>query len=133
MRSGGIIANVLESLATMVQLLENNSVQSLSDSQADYLSSTLSNLQIMCFKVHWLVSFVEKAVKLHKSKPLVDSLNKLTDLSSQVKECRAILVDKVAQLTEKENKLKKEMAKVSKLIPFSGQIEFDEPLGSGLT
>ncbi|KAK9666272.1 hypothetical protein RND81_14G173000 [Saponaria officinalis] len=133
MRSSDIIARALELLATLVQILENNSVQSLSDSQADYLSSTLSDLKIMCFKVHWLVAFVEKAVKLRKSKPLVDSLNKLTDLSFQVKERRAILLDEVAKLTEEENKLKKEMAKVSKLIPFSGQVKFDEPFGSGLT
>ncbi|KAK9666280.1 hypothetical protein RND81_14G173800 [Saponaria officinalis] len=133
MRSGHIIANALESLATMVQLLENNSVQSLNDSQADYLSSTLSDLKIMGFKVHWLVTFVEKAVKLHKSKALVDSLNKLKDLSSQVKERRVNLLDEVAKLTDVGNKLKKEMAKVSKLIPFSGQVKFDEPFGSGLT
>ncbi|KAK9666275.1 hypothetical protein RND81_14G173300 [Saponaria officinalis] len=132
-RSGHIIANALESLATMVQTLDNNSVDSFSDCQADYLSTTFSDLEFMGFKVHWLGSFVEKAVKLHKSKPLVDSLNKLNDLRSQVKECRAIFLDKVAKLTEEENKLKKEIAKVSKLIPFSGQVKFDEPFGSGLT
>ncbi|KAK9666274.1 hypothetical protein RND81_14G173200 [Saponaria officinalis] len=132
-RSGHIIANALESLATVVQLLENNSVESSSDCQADYLSSTLSDLKVMGFKVQWLVTFVEKAVKLHKSKPLVDSLNKLSDLSSHVMERRAILIDEVAKLTEEENKLKKEMAKVSKLIPFIGQFKFDEPFGSGLT
>ncbi|KAK9666260.1 hypothetical protein RND81_14G172100 [Saponaria officinalis] len=132
-RSGDIIARALESLATMVQILDNNLVESISDCQADYLSTTLSDLEFMGFKVRWLGSFVEKAVKLHKSKPLVDSLKKLTDLSSQVKECRAILRDEVAKLTEEENKLKKEMAKVSKLIPFSGQVKLNEPLGSGLT
>ncbi|KAK9666257.1 hypothetical protein RND81_14G171900 [Saponaria officinalis] len=133
MRSGHIIARALESLATMVQILEDNPVQSISDCQADYLSTTLSDLKTMCFRVHWLGSFVEKVVKLHKSKSLVDSLNKLTDLSSQVKERRAILLDEVTKLTEEENKLKKEMAKVSKLIPLSGQVKLDEPLGSGLT
>ncbi|KAK9666265.1 hypothetical protein RND81_14G172600 [Saponaria officinalis] len=133
MRSNHIITRALESLATMVEILEDNPVESISDCQADYLSTTLSDLKTMCFKVHWLGSFVEKAVKLHKSKPLVDSLNKLTDLSSQVKERRAILLDEVTKLTEEENKLKKEMAKVSKLIPFSGQFKLDKPLGSGLT
>ncbi|KAL9232053.1 hypothetical protein vseg_007200 [Gypsophila vaccaria] len=133
MRSGDIIARALESLVTIVQILDNNSVESLSDFQADYLSSTMSDLKVMRFKVEWLSSFVEKAVKLHKSKPLVDSLNKLSQLSSQVKERRAILLDKVANLTDEENKLKKEMAKVTKLVPFAGQVKFDEPLGSGLT
>ncbi|KAK9666282.1 hypothetical protein RND81_14G174000 [Saponaria officinalis] len=130
MCSGDIIARALESLATMVQILENNSVESLSDSQADYLSTTLSDLKTMCFKVHWLVSFVEKAVKLHKSKAFLESLNKLSELSSQVKEQRAIFLDKVAKLTEKENKLKKQMAKMSMMIPY--QVKFDEPFGSGL-
>ncbi|KAK9666256.1 hypothetical protein RND81_14G171800 [Saponaria officinalis] len=132
MRSGHIIARALESLATMVEILENSPVESISDSQAGYLSTTLSDLKTMCFKVHWLVSFVEKAVKLHKSKPLVDSLKKLSDLSSQVQERRAILVDELAKLTEEENKLKKEMGKMSKLIPFS-KVKFGLPLGSGLT
>ncbi|KAL9232055.1 hypothetical protein vseg_007202 [Gypsophila vaccaria] len=128
-----LIARALELLATMVQILESNSVESLSDCQADYLSSTLSDLKIMSFNVDWLSSFVEKAVKLRKRKALVDSLNKLGQLSSQVEESRAMLLDKLAKLTEEENKLKKEMAKVSKAIPFSDQVKFDEPLGLGLT
>ncbi|KAK9666255.1 hypothetical protein RND81_14G171700 [Saponaria officinalis] len=133
MRSGDIIASALESLATMVQILKNNSVESLSDCQADYLSSTLSDLQCMRFRVHWLTSFVEKAVKLHKSKALVDSLNNQSQLRSQVKERKAVLLDEIAKLMKEENKLMAEMAKVSKLIPFSWQVKLDEPLGSGLT
>ncbi|KAK9666271.1 hypothetical protein RND81_14G172900 [Saponaria officinalis] len=129
----GFNIRALESLATMVEILKNNTVQSLSDCQADYLSSTLSDLKIMSFKVHWLGSFVEKAVKLHKSKPFVDSLNKLSDLSSQVKERRAILLDEVAKLTDEENKLKNEMANVSKMVPFAGHVKLDEPLGLGIT
>ncbi|KAH9615454.1 hypothetical protein KSS87_021369, partial [Heliosperma pusillum] len=132
-RSGDIVARALESLATMVQILENNPVQSLSDSQAEYLSSTLSDLRSIRFRVCWLVSFVEKALKVHKSKDLVESLNNLSLLSSQVKERRAILLGELANLNEEENKLKEEMAKVSENIPFSGQVNFDEPIGAGLT
>ncbi|XP_074285266.1 uncharacterized protein LOC141610875 [Silene latifolia] len=132
-RSGDIVARALESLAIMVRILEDNPAQSLSDSQADYLTSTLSDLRNICFKVYWLVSFVEKALKVHRSKPLVESLNNLSQLSSQVKERRAILLDEVAKLNEEENKLKEEMGKISKMIPFSGQVKFDEPIGAGFT
>ncbi|XP_074285270.1 uncharacterized protein LOC141610877 [Silene latifolia] len=132
-RSGDIVARALESLATMVQILEDNPAQSLSDIQADYLTSTLSDLRNICFKVYWLVSFVEKALEVHRSKPLVESLNNLSQLSSQAKERRAILLSELANLNEEENKLKEEMAKVSKRIPFSGQVKFDAPIGAGLT
>ncbi|XP_074287629.1 uncharacterized protein LOC141612770 [Silene latifolia] len=132
-RNGDIVARALESLATIVQILEDNPVQSLSDSQADYLSFTLSDLRNICFKVYWLVSFVEKALKVHKSKPLVESLNNLSQLSSQVKERRAILLGELANLDEEENKLKEEMTKVSEMIPFFGEVKFDEAIGAGLT
>ncbi|XP_074285269.1 uncharacterized protein LOC141610876 [Silene latifolia] len=132
-RSGDIVARALESMAAMVQILEDNPIQFLSDSQADYLNSTLSDLRNICFKVHWLVSYVEKALKVHKSKPLVESLNNLSQLSSKVKERRAILLGELANLDEEENKLKEEMMKVSKMIPFSGQVKLDEPIGAGLT
>ncbi|KAK9666253.1 hypothetical protein RND81_14G171600 [Saponaria officinalis] len=133
MRSGDIVASALESLATMVQILDENSAESLSDCQADYLSSTLSDLQCIRFNVSWLIPYIEKAVKQHKSKPLLDSVNNLSQLISQVKERKAILLDKVAILREEENKLTGVMAKVSKMIPFSGVVKFDEPVGSGLT
>ncbi|KAH9615448.1 hypothetical protein KSS87_021363 [Heliosperma pusillum] len=132
-RSGDIIARALESLATVVRILEDNLAQSLSDSQADYLSSTLSDLKCIRFKVDWLVSFVEKALKVHKSKDLVESLNNLSHLSSQVKERKTVILDEIAKLNDEENKLKEEMAKVSKTIPLYGQVKFDEPIGAGLT
>ncbi|XP_074285281.1 uncharacterized protein LOC141610883 isoform X2 [Silene latifolia] len=113
-RSNDIIARALESLATVVQILEDNLAESLSDSQADYLSTTLSDLKCIRFKVCWLVSFVEKALKIHKSKDLMESLNNLSQLSSQIKERKSVILDEVAKLNEEENKLKEEMAKVEK-------------------
>ncbi|KAH9615455.1 hypothetical protein KSS87_021370 [Heliosperma pusillum] len=131
-RSDDIIARGLESLATMVRILSDNSALSLNDSQANYLVSTLSDLRYIRFKVDWLVPFVEKAEKLHKSKPLVESLNNLSQLSSQAKERRAMLLDELTKLDVEENQRKEEMAKVSKMIPFCGQVKFDELLGTGL-
>ncbi|XP_074285273.1 uncharacterized protein LOC141610878 isoform X3 [Silene latifolia] len=132
-RSGDIVARALESLATIVRILEDNPAQSLSDGQADYLRSTLSDLKCIRFKVCWLVSFVEKVLLVHKSKPLLESLNNLSQLSSQVEERRTILLHEVAKLHLERNKLKEETAKVSKMIPFSGQVKFDEPIGAGFT
>ncbi|XP_074285265.1 uncharacterized protein LOC141610874 [Silene latifolia] len=133
LRSGDIVARALESLATMVQILENNPVLSLSDSQADYISSTLSDLKNIRFNVNWLVSFVEKAIKVHNNKSSVEALNNLSQLSSKVKERRAILLEELAKFNEQENKLKEEIGKVSKMLPFSGPVKFDEPIGAGLT
>ncbi|XP_074285278.1 uncharacterized protein LOC141610881 [Silene latifolia] len=131
--SRDIVARALESLATMVRILEDNPARSLSDDQADYLSSTLSDLEYIHFNVCWLVPFVEKALLVHKSKPLVESLNNLNQLNSEVEERKAILLDEIAKLYEKQNKLKEEIAKVSKMIPFSGQVNLDEPIGVGFT
>ncbi|KAH9615443.1 hypothetical protein KSS87_021358 [Heliosperma pusillum] len=132
-RNSDITAKALELLATMVRILEDNSALSLSDSQADYLRSTLSDLSCIGFRVCWLSSFVEKALKVHSSKALVESLNNLSQSSSQVKKRKRILGDELAKLNEEENKLKEEMAKVSKMIPFYGQVKSDEPIGVGLT
>ncbi|XP_074285332.1 uncharacterized protein LOC141610919 [Silene latifolia] len=132
LRSADMIARALESLATMVRILEDNLAQFLSDSQADYLSSTLSDLKCIHFRVYWLNSYVDKALKIHKSKSLVESLNNLGQLSSQVSERRAVLLDELAKLNDEENKLKEAMEKVSKMLPFSGQVKFDEPVGAGL-
>ncbi|XP_074285262.1 uncharacterized protein LOC141610871 isoform X2 [Silene latifolia] len=133
MRNSDIISRALESLATMVLLLEDNTAHSLSDSQADYLASTLSDLRCICFKVYWLVPYVQKAIKIHKSKSSVESLNNLSLLSSQVKKRKAVLLEELDKLGTEKNKLKEEMEKVSQLIPFCGQLKLDEPLGAGLT
>ncbi|XP_074285254.1 uncharacterized protein LOC141610865 isoform X2 [Silene latifolia] len=132
-RSDDIIARGLESLATIVRILGDNSALSLNDNQANYLVSTLSDLRYIRFKVDWLVPLVEKAEKLHKSKPLVESLNSLSQLSTQAKKRRLVLLEELTKLDVEENKRKEEMAKVSKMIPFCGQVKFDEPLETGLT
>ncbi|XP_074285277.1 uncharacterized protein LOC141610880 [Silene latifolia] len=134
-RNSDIIAKALESLATMVRILEDNSPQSLSDSQADYLSSTLPDLRCIGFRVDWLACFIEKALKVHtsKGKGLLESLNNLRQSRSKVKDRKIILRDELTKLNDEENKLKEEMAKVSKMIPFYGQAKFDEPIGVGLT
>ncbi|KAH9615456.1 hypothetical protein KSS87_021371 [Heliosperma pusillum] len=131
--NSNIIGTSLEALAIMVRQLEENSAQSLSDSQADYLSSTLSDLKCIRFEVDWLSSFVEKALNIRKSRSLVESLNNLKVLSSQAKERRAILFDELTKLDAEETKRKQEMEKVAKMISFYGQAMFDEPVGAGLT
>ncbi|XP_074285259.1 uncharacterized protein LOC141610868 [Silene latifolia] len=132
-RNTKIIGKALESLATMVHILDDNSALSLSNSQVDYLVSTLLDLRYIRFKVDWLIPFVENAEKLHKSKPLLESLNNLNQLSCQAMERRAVLLDELSKLDVEENKRQEELAKVFKMIPFCGQVNFDKPLGPGLT
>ncbi|XP_074285246.1 uncharacterized protein LOC141610860 [Silene latifolia] len=133
MRNRDIIAMSLESLVTMVRILDDTSAQSLSDEEVEYLESTLSDLEYNLFKVDWLIPSIEKAQNFHKSKPLMESLNNLSHLRSQAKDRRAILLEELTKLDVEENKWKEEMTKISKMIPSYGQVKFDEPIGSGLT
>ncbi|XP_056686250.1 uncharacterized protein [Spinacia oleracea] len=135
--NGDIIARALESLATAVLILEENSARALSDSQADYLSSTLSDLRCMQFKVDWLGPYVEKAIELHKSKPLMmplmDTLDTLGHCKTRVAERISKLLEELAQLDKMDDELEEDMANVSKMIPFSGNVDLDKPLGAGLS
>uniref|UniRef100_A0A803MFR9 KIB1-4 beta-propeller domain-containing protein n=1 Tax=Chenopodium quinoa TaxID=63459 RepID=A0A803MFR9_CHEQI len=131
--NGDIVSRVLESLATAVLILEENSARSLSDSQADYLSSTLSDLRCMQFKVDWLVPYVESAVELHKSKPLLDSRDKLGHCKAQVAEKISKTLEELAALDKLADELDEEIANVSKVIPFSGNVDLDKLLGGGLS
>ncbi|XP_056684589.1 uncharacterized protein [Spinacia oleracea] len=135
MCNGDMIARALESLATMVLILEGNSVRSLSDCQVDYLSSALSDLKCMRFKVDWLIPCVEKAVGLYKSKPVIETLNKLSQLEDQAKERRSNLLAELDKLDGIQKELKEDKANLSKMISFSGEVDMDLdiPLGGGLS
>ncbi|XP_056686227.1 uncharacterized protein [Spinacia oleracea] len=135
MSNGDMKARALESLATVVLILEGNSVRSLSDCQVDYLSSALSDLKCIRFEVDWLVPFVKKAVGLYKNKPLIESLNKLSQLDDQAIERRARLLEELAKLDEMRKELKEDQANLTKMISFSGEVDLDLdiPLGGGLS
>ncbi|KAL2905318.1 hypothetical protein RDABS01_004028, partial [Bienertia sinuspersici] len=101
--NGDIIARSLESLATVVQILESNTGQSINDGEADYLRSTLSDLRHMHFNVDWLASTVEKALALHKSKPMAVPLNNLLKLKAQATELRYKLMEKLDRVESQLN------------------------------
>ncbi|XP_021762794.1 uncharacterized protein LOC110727541 [Chenopodium quinoa] len=132
-RNGDIVSRALESLASAVLILEENPVRTLTDSQADYLSSTLSDLRSMQFKVDWLVPFVEKAVELHKSKLLMDSLDKLGHCKAQVAQKKSKLLEEVAALDKLADELEEEIAGVSKVVSLYGNVDLGKPLGGGLS
>ncbi|XP_056686344.1 uncharacterized protein [Spinacia oleracea] len=72
-RSNGLLTWALESLAKMMIILQNNMGKGkgkspLNESQAEYLTSTLVDLQSMQFRLDWLVPIVEKALSRYKSK-----------------------------------------------------------------
>ncbi|XP_021718717.1 uncharacterized protein LOC110686414 isoform X1 [Chenopodium quinoa] len=112
-RNGDMVSRALELLATAVLILEETSVRSLSDSQADYLNTTLSDLQCMHFKVGWLVPYVEKAVQLHKSKPLMDFRDEVLSCQAQVVKRISKLNEELAELKNLEKELEKDVANVS--------------------
>ncbi|KAL2935719.1 hypothetical protein RDABS01_018837 [Bienertia sinuspersici] len=132
-RNGDMVSRALESLAQAILILEQTSVQSLSDSQVDYLKSTLSDLQCMRFKVDWLVPYVDKAVQLHKSKPLIDSRDQLLSCKAKVQERRSKLYEELAELDKLEKELEEDVANASKFIPVSGNVDMDQPIGWGLS
>ncbi|XP_056686331.1 uncharacterized protein [Spinacia oleracea] len=131
-RNGDLIAKALESLANVILILKGNSVRSLNDCQIDYLSATLSDLSCIRFKVDWLVPCVEKTIELHKSKPLLYSLNKLGQTRSQAAERRLKLLGELDELDKLEKTLQEDMENVSRKLPFNGDVDLDQILGGGL-
>ncbi|XP_074299796.1 F-box protein SKIP23-like [Silene latifolia] len=59
-QSDGLLRWALETLAKMVVLLQTNSAQSFSNSQAAFLSATIKDLMHLQFQLNWLLPFVEK-------------------------------------------------------------------------
>uniref|UniRef100_A0A803L8A5 KIB1-4 beta-propeller domain-containing protein n=1 Tax=Chenopodium quinoa TaxID=63459 RepID=A0A803L8A5_CHEQI len=57
----------LESIAKMTILVENSSDGSLSESQAEYVCSTLYHLQILRFNITWLAPSIVKALNMYYS------------------------------------------------------------------
>lgn len=89
-RSNNLVSWALESIAKMEILLENTSDRSLNDSQADYLSSTLFDLQLVRLDVSWLAPSVEKALQLHKG---VSIRQKLEALQKETGSVKTLLAD----------------------------------------
>ncbi|XP_021753885.1 F-box protein SKIP23-like [Chenopodium quinoa] len=77
----GLLTWALESLAKMIVILQDNTRASLNESQADYLRSTLVDLQSMNFKLDWLVPYVERAIALHNNNEQVEAMLELETTS----------------------------------------------------
>ncbi|KAL2902037.1 F-box protein SKIP23 [Bienertia sinuspersici] len=82
--SNGLMTWALESLANMILILQSNTGTSLNEVQAEYLKSTLIDLQSMNFRLGWLVPYVEKALTLYKNKEQIDTIAKLETRKSEL-------------------------------------------------
>lgn len=118
----------LVSLAMVVLILKMNMGWALSKTQADYLSSALSDLQQMNVKVGWLTPFVEKALAVLKSKPLIDSLKERGKAKARAKEMKSKVLDELAKLDELEDDLTLFLEK----IPVLEEVDLNKYLGEGL-
>ncbi|XP_074316221.1 uncharacterized protein LOC141652585 isoform X2 [Silene latifolia] len=127
-RNANIIASALESLATTVIILQSNSGHTLSKDQADYMSSALCDLQQMKFNVNWLVPFVEKAIAVHKSRPLINALKDFDKAKAQAEEMKMKVLDELAKLDEVEE----DIVFVSERLSGLKSMDFDLILGDGL-
>ncbi|KMT10112.1 hypothetical protein BVRB_5g118750 [Beta vulgaris subsp. vulgaris] len=122
-------ACALESVAKVMITLQNTTGKTLTDSQAADIKSILSDLQRVGLKVDWLVPTVEKALKLLKSKPMIESITLLDKKRAQVdKEEKEFL----ARTKKVKQELEDSMACLSARIPFPELIDLDDCLGDGL-
>ncbi|KAL2935716.1 F-box protein SKIP23 [Bienertia sinuspersici] len=128
-RNGDLLAKALESLATAFLILKNSSGRSLTKIQADYLDSTLCDLQQMHFKVDWLTPFVEKALAVYKSKPLIDSLKEFDEAKIRAQETKLKVLDELAKLDEVEE----DREFIFEKIPVLESVDLDQCLGEGLS
>ncbi|XP_021762822.1 F-box protein SKIP23-like [Chenopodium quinoa] len=125
-RSSDTIIMALESVAKVINILQNTSANKLTDHQVNYLVSTLSDLQLMQLKVDWLVPFVEKAVALNKSRQLAVALMELEKAKAHVEELKLKL------LAESEKPDSGLNLAVVESISASGPIDLDKCLGEGV-
>ncbi|KMT10111.1 hypothetical protein BVRB_5g118740 [Beta vulgaris subsp. vulgaris] len=121
-RSCDTIAVALSSLAKMVLVLQTNSGDTLTDEQAHYLGSTLSDLQYMRLKVDWLTPFVEKVLMMHKSKQLQASL---VELKAKTEEMEQKFLSDMAEM-------KQRLDKNIRLVSESIKVDHSKCLGEGL-
>lgn len=131
--NGDLKSRALESVANVVLTLEENSALDMSDDQSDNLKSTLTDLRVICFDVNWLAPYVEKALELHQSKPLVESLHNLGQLKIQASVQKSRLLKELAKLDDLEKEYNEGMANLSKLLPFTDEVGIEKPLGAGFT
>lgn len=103
-RSNDLIAWSLESMAKVAVLLENTSGRSLNDSEADYLSSTICDLQLMRLNVSWLVPSVVKALYMHKvlakKENLEETLKEIEKVTTQVTDMKTKFIAEVGGLEQ---------------------------------
>lgn len=128
-RSCDTKATALESLAKMVLILQANSGKTLTEDKVHYLSSTLSDLQLMHLKVDWLVPFVEKALALHKSMQLEAVLAEIDKATVVARDMERKFLEKIAEVKEG---LKRDRKIVSDCLPLFGPTDRDQCLGEGL-
>ncbi|KNA03652.1 hypothetical protein SOVF_207070 [Spinacia oleracea] len=126
--SNDFIATTLASLAKLILILQSNSGKTLTDEQAHYMSSTLSDLQSISVKVDWLVPFVEKALALHKRKPLEAALAELEKAKAKVEEMNRKFLAEMAEIKQGFSTDKKQIVCKSICV----QIDTDKCLSEGL-
>lgn len=91
--SNYLLTWALESLAKIIIILQSDPGRSLDDSQAKYLKSTIRDLQLMGFKLDWLVPFVEKALLLHKNKVIMELEMAKSKLQTELREVEGKLAE----------------------------------------
>ncbi|XP_021762678.1 F-box protein SKIP23-like [Chenopodium quinoa] len=131
-QSKDMLKCVLKSLAKAVIILQSSSGRTLSKEQCSDLSSVLMDLKRLQLRVEWLEPFVEKAIKLHQSKPMVDALEDLEKYIARTKEMKIKFTKELANLEEVEKELEEDKTLISKEIPIVGQIDLDQCIGDGM-
>lgn len=127
-----MISCALESLAKVVIILEGNSGTTLTEAQCNDMTSTMWDLRHLSLRVEWLVPFVEKAVALHISKPMIAALAELDKAIARANAMKMKVSDDLANMDELVKALEKDRICIFERMPIPGPINLDQCLAKGL-
>lgn len=122
-------ACALELLAKLVITLQNTTGRSLTESQANDMRLMLSDLERVGLKVDWLAPTVEKALKLPKIKPVVESITALDKKRARIEQEEKEFLARSAKV---KKEIEEDMASLSAGISSTEIIDLDHCLGVGL-
>lgn len=127
-----MISCALESLAELIIILQGNTGRTLTEVQCNDITSILCDLKHMNLRVEWLSPFVEKAVALHISKPIIAALAELDKAIARAIEMKMKVSNDLINMDELVKELEKDRIQLFERMPISGPVDLDQCLAKRL-